>query len=163
MASIASARIGVGSCPSVTSVQNGFGTNGVVSNGVYNLYKIDPQFKWGWSTFASKAGETLNCKSLNLAKTSTGWLLLKTPSLHSLSQHHLNAMQLLVKCIPFHQDSRQFITMHLSPLLYYTLALTWSKQQISSSKSSAPASLHSGRTWLNQLTAGWAIFTIAVC
>ena len=72
MASIASARIGVGSCPSITSVQNAFGTNGVVSNGVYNLYKIDPQFKWGWSTFASKAGETLNCKSLNLAKTSTG-------------------------------------------------------------------------------------------
>ena len=72
MASIASARIGVGSCPSITSVQNAFGTNGVVSNGVYNLYKIDPQFKWGWSTFASKADETLNCKSVNLTKTSTG-------------------------------------------------------------------------------------------
>jgi hypothetical protein len=73
MASIASARVGVGSCPSLTSVQNAFGTNGVVPDGVYNLYKLDPQFKWGWSTFASRAGETLNCKSVNFAKTSNGF------------------------------------------------------------------------------------------
>lgn len=45
MASLASARIGLGACPTVPVVQNAFGPGGVVSDGLYNIMKIDSQFK----------------------------------------------------------------------------------------------------------------------
>ena len=48
MATLGSARIGLGACPTVPVVQNAFGPGGVVSDGLYNIMKIDSQFKWGW-------------------------------------------------------------------------------------------------------------------
>jgi hypothetical protein len=61
--SYAAGRIGVGPCPTVPLVSNGFKTGGSIADGKYHLMRLDSQFHWGWSTFEKNPGETLNCQS----------------------------------------------------------------------------------------------------
>ena len=72
-AGFATARIGVGSCPSVTPISNGFKTGGQIADGQYHLMRFDNQFKWGWESFAKLAGETLNCQSAQVTKNTNGF------------------------------------------------------------------------------------------
>ena len=48
LAGFASARLGVGQCPTVTGLSAPFGVGGTVADGSYKLMAMDNQFFKGW-------------------------------------------------------------------------------------------------------------------
>ena len=73
LAAFASAKLGYGDCPTVSTVPTPFGSSGTVADGQYHLMSLDSQFKWGAETFARLKGEDYNCEVGSLTKTSTGF------------------------------------------------------------------------------------------